>query len=571
MSAVTIHGTLLGSLGLRDRIVTATLVDLSGTPQIGFVASAEGELVSEINASAGTDGSWSMSLYGNADVTSDYGDTLYRITEGPGFNRYGSNTYYVGVPNTGGPYWVVDLKVTPPGGAAPESFAVVSVDGHTGVVVLSGSYLGLGGGTLTGALTLNADPASALQAATKQYVDNHSGAGTGAYVPLGGGTMTGALVLPGNPSTALQAAPKQYVDNAVLAVSGTYVDTAGDTMTGALTLSGAPTVGLHAATKTYVDNESTRATGAEALLAPKASPTFTGTVSGITKSMVGLGSVDNTSDAGKPVSTAQQTALDLKANLAGPTFTGTVAGITKSMVGLGSVDNTADTAKPVSTAQQTALNLKADLASPTFTGTVGGITKSMVGLGSVDNTADTGKPVSTAQQTALNLKADLASPTFTGTVNAAAVTTSGTVTVGGNLSVTGIGSIGYARAASNQSIAVTGQTASTALVVAVAANAEYWVEAQILAQNTTGTWKPSWTGPASATMKWNDTTTSTDYSPTIGDTTNTYAANAGVRMCFFSGILKTSSTAGNLTFTTNASTGTTILQADSALLLRRVA
>lgn len=37
---------------------------------------------------------------------------------------------------------------------------------------------------------------------------------------------------------------------------------------------------------------------------------------------------------------------------------------------LGSVDNTADTAKPVSTAQQTALNLKANSASPTFTGAV---------------------------------------------------------------------------------------------------------------------------------------------------------------------------------------------------------
>ena len=48
--------------------------------------------------------------------------------------------------------------------------------------------------------------------------------------------------------------------------------------------------------------------------APKASPTFTGTVAGITKSMVGLGNVDNTSDANKPVSTATQTALDLKAN-----------------------------------------------------------------------------------------------------------------------------------------------------------------------------------------------------------------------------------------------------------------
>ena len=34
----------------------------------------------------------------------------------------------------------------------------------------------------------------------------------------------------------------------------------------------------------------------------------------ITKTSLGLGSVDNTSDAGKPVSTAQQASLDLKAN-----------------------------------------------------------------------------------------------------------------------------------------------------------------------------------------------------------------------------------------------------------------
>lgn len=103
------------------------------------------------------------------------------------------------------------------------------------------------------------------------------------------------------------------------------------------------------------------------------------------------------------------TSIALKANIASPTFTGTVGGITASMVGLGSVDNTADTAKPVSAAQQTALNLKANIVSPTFTGTVGGITKAMVGLGSVDNTADTAKPVSTAQQTALDLKLTIAS------------------------------------------------------------------------------------------------------------------------------------------------------------------
>lgn len=53
---------------------------------------------------------------------------------------------------------------------------------------------------------------------------------------------------------------------------------------------------------------------------------------GLVKADVGLGSVDNTADADKPISTATQTALDAKAPLASPTFTGTVtmptAGIT---------------------------------------------------------------------------------------------------------------------------------------------------------------------------------------------------------------------------------------------------
>jgi hypothetical protein len=52
----------------------------------------------------------------------------------------------------------------------------------------------------------------------------------------------------------------------------------------------------------------TTVTNSLAAKAPLASPTFTGTVGGITKSMVGLGNVDNTSDASKPVSTAQAAA-----------------------------------------------------------------------------------------------------------------------------------------------------------------------------------------------------------------------------------------------------------------------
>lgn len=70
------------------------------------------------------------------------------------------------------------------------------------------------------------------------------------------------------------------------------------------------------------------------------------TPTGITKSDVGLANVDNTTDAGKPISTATQTALDLKlasataattyAPLASPTFTGTVTlptgTVTSSMI-----------------------------------------------------------------------------------------------------------------------------------------------------------------------------------------------------------------------------------------------
>jgi hypothetical protein len=52
--------------------------------------------------------------------------------------------------------------------------------------------------------------------------------------------------------------------------------------------------------------------------APLASPTFTGTVAGVTSTHVGLGNVNNTTDANKPVSTATQTALDLKLNLSDP-------------------------------------------------------------------------------------------------------------------------------------------------------------------------------------------------------------------------------------------------------------
>lgn len=56
------------------------------------------------------------------------------------------------------------------------------------------------------------------------------------------------------------------------------------------------------------------------------------------------------------------------------TFTGTTSGITKSMVGLNNVDNTSDVSKPISTATQTALNLKQDTLTLTTTGSSGAAT-----------------------------------------------------------------------------------------------------------------------------------------------------------------------------------------------------
>ena len=61
-----------------------------------------------------------------------------------------------------------------------------------------------------------------------------------------------------------------------------------------------------------IDAEATDRENADVLKANIANPTFTGTVGGITKAMVGLGNADNTSDANKPVSTPQANALALK-------------------------------------------------------------------------------------------------------------------------------------------------------------------------------------------------------------------------------------------------------------------
>ena len=144
----------------------------------------------------------------------------------------------------------------------------------------------------------------------------------------------------------------------------------------------------------------------------------------VSKDQVGLGNVDNTADINKPVSIAQQAAIDAAkadmnssvtdvknqldnhiANKSNP------HGVNKSQVGLDKVDNTADLEKPVSIPQQEAIKVVQDSVNSVRSDLSAHlqdynnphrVTKAGVGLDKVDNTSDLEKPISTATQAALN-------------------------------------------------------------------------------------------------------------------------------------------------------------------------
>jgi hypothetical protein len=169
----------------------------------------------------------------------------------------------------------------------------------------------------------------------------------------------------------------------------------------------------------------------------------------LTKSDIGLGNVDNTSDLNKPISTATQTALNAKQDLLGYTPEDIANKSTNTSLGTSNtlypsqnavktyVDNAviSGTTPDATTVLKGKLKLSGDLAGTADLPTVPGLAtkeptitpgttaqywrgdktwqtldKSSVGLGNVDNTSDINKPISTATQTALNGKESTITP-----------------------------------------------------------------------------------------------------------------------------------------------------------------
>lgn len=300
------------------------------------------------------------------------------------------------------------------------------------ITILQNSILN-GGSTFTGTVVLpDSTSIGNVSGLEISYLNNVTSAiqtQIDSKAPTTNPTFTGTVVLPANTAIgSVTSTQIGYLENTTSNIQ-TQINSKAPSdnavFTGSVTLPSTTTIGdISAAEIGYLDNVSSNiqsqldaklaTSSAASIYAPLTDPTFINSV--VLPANTTIGSVTST-EIGylDNVTSSIQTQLNSKAPTADPTFTGTVSGITKSMVGLGNVDNTTDLNKPISNATQSALDLKAPLANATFTGTISLPSTTSIGdisateIGYLDN-------VTSNIQTQLNAKLALSGGTMTGAI-----------------------------------------------------------------------------------------------------------------------------------------------------------
>lgn len=224
----------------------------------------------------------------------------------------------------------------------------------------------------------------------------------------------------------------------------------------------------------------------------------------LAKSDVGLANVDNTTDSSKPVSMAQQAALNLKANIASPVFTGNVTGLGvatgtsfNSITGLSSVVGTTNGTAAVGTSTTVA---RADHVHPVQT-TIAGNAATATALQTSRNIGGV----------AFNGTSDITLPGVNATGNQATTGNAGTATklattrnialtgdVTGNVDFDGTANVSIAATIAENSVAlgtdttgnyVAGNTAGTGIAVTGTAGEGWSPTIALTNVGTAGTYK----------------------------------------------------------------------------------
>jgi len=200
---------------VADTVYLANGAMAAGTLIITWPAfvTASGQAVAAgvTQVTLGANGALSVALVPNAGATP--AGMYYTVVFQLGPDEV--ETEYWVVPTTS-PVNLAGVQTTPGSGTAAQPVSMLYVNTQlAGVVHLSNSE------TITGVKSFTVPPnvptpVNTGDVASKGYVDTSvANVGAGNYLPTVGGTMTGPITLPANPVAALQAATKQYVDTGV--------------------------------------------------------------------------------------------------------------------------------------------------------------------------------------------------------------------------------------------------------------------------------------------------------------------------------------------------------------------